>query len=338
MDIVVTPLDVTDAATVEQAYEIEAASRAAEQPDLPPFSRQRFFGGLRHPMPGDEERRAVARLDGVPVGTLELTLPQWENREGAGIVLTVHPDHRRRGVGTVLYEYAVRQLRELGRKRVIGEVANMNPDAAPTTPGDAFAAAMGAKLGLADVRRRLDLATVDEPELDRLLAAALTRAEGYSIVRWQGRTPDEYVADVAYLDSRLVEDAPLGDLIWDPPKPDVARWRAVEEALDARGQYWYNSGARHDATGRLVAWTAIGRSPNCDWHAFQQITLVEPRHRGHRLGTVIKIDNLRHLRESEPTTRAVDAYNATANDYMISINEVLGFRPVAGMNGWQATL
>jgi GNAT superfamily N-acetyltransferase len=338
MDIVVTPLDVTDASDVERAYEIEAASRSVEQTDMPPFSRERFFGGLRHPMPGDEERRAVARLDGVPVGCLTLTLPQLENREGAGVVLAVHPDHRRRGVGTALYGYAVRQLRELGRKRMIGEVASMNPDAAPTAPGDAFAAAMGAKLGLADVRRRLDLATLDEPELDRLFTAGLTRSEGYSIVRWQGRTPEEYLADVAYLDSRLVEDAPLGDLPWEPAKPDVGRWRAIEEALDARGQYWYNCGARHDATGRLVAWTAIGRNAGCDWHAFQQITLVEPRHRGHRLGTIVKIDNLRHVRENEPALRVIDTYNAAVNDYMISINEAMGFRAVAGLNSWQATL
>ncbi|MBE1486654.1 GNAT family N-acetyltransferase [Plantactinospora soyae] len=341
MDIVVTPLHLAAAdgdAAAERAYAIEAACRAFEQPDMPPLSRQRFFGGLRHPWPGDEERHALAYLDGVPVGRLALTLPQLENRENAQVVLMVHPEHRRRGVGRALHDYAVGLLREQSRKRMIGETASMDPAAGRGAPGDAFAAAMGAHPALADVRRRLDLTTLDEPELDRLLTAGLTRAEGYSIVRWHGRVPDEYAADVAYLDSRLIEDAPIGDLTWEAAKPDVDRLRGIEAALDARGLRFYNCGARDDATGRLVAWTAISLTGDCDWHAFQQITLVEPRHRGHRLGIVIKIENLRYARTHEPALRVVDTYNAAVNEYMISINEALGFQAVAGLNSWQATI
>ncbi|GAB3968139.1 GNAT family N-acetyltransferase [Plantactinospora veratri] len=338
MDTVVTPLDVADVAATERAYEIESSARTVDQPDVPTLSRQRFFAALRRPWPGDEDRHALGYLDGVAVGYLAVSLPQRENLENAGLVLAVHPEYRRRGVGRALYEQAVRLVRQEGRKRIIGEVANMSPEAAPTTPGDAFAAAMGAKPALADIRRRLDLTTLDETELDRLLTEGLARAEGYSIVRWRGATPDEYAEDVAYLDSRLISDAPLGDLTWEAARPDVGRLREMEEAYHERGQYWYNSGARHDATGRLVAWTGIGMNTSCDWHAFQQITLVEPAHRGHRLGTVIKVDNLRHIREHEPALRVVDTYNAASNDYMISINEALGFRAVAGLNTWQVTL
>ncbi|MFY1674870.1 GNAT family N-acetyltransferase [Plantactinospora sp. WMMB334] len=338
MDIVVTPLDVDDTAAVERAYEIEAAVRADVQPDMPPASRRRFVVGLRQGWPGDEQRPALGYLDGVPVGYLNVMLPQLENRENASLALVVHPGYARRGVGRALYEYAVRMLRDLGRKRVIGEVVNMNPDAAATMPGDAFAAAMGARPALADVRRRLDLTALDEPALDRLFTEGMARAGGYSIVRWRGDTPEEYAADVAYLDSRLIEDAPIGDLTWEPASPDVPRLREMEAVHRARGLEWYSSAARHDATGRLVAWTAISMNEGCDWHAFQQITLVEPGHRGHRLGTVIKIDNLRHIREHEPALRVIDTFNAASNDYMISINEALGFRAVAGLNTWQATL
>ncbi|MDW5325388.1 GNAT family N-acetyltransferase [Plantactinospora sp. KLBMP9567] len=338
MDIVVTALEVADVAATERAYEIESAARSADQPDMPRLPRQRFFAGLRRPWPGDDNRHALGYLDGVAVGYLTVSLPQRENLENAGLVLAVHPEYRRRGVGRALYEYAVRVARDEGRKRIIGEVANMSPEAAPTMPGDAFAAAMGAKPALADVRRRLDLTTLDEPALDRLLTEGLARAEGYSIVRWQGATPDEYAEDVAYLDSRLVGDAPIGDLTWEAARPEVARLREMEQTHHERGQYWYNSGARHDATGRLVAWTGIGMSAGCDWHAFQQITLVEPAHRGHRLGTVIKVDNLRHIRAYEPALRFIDTFNAASNDYMISINEALGFRAVAGLNTWQAPL
>ncbi|MEE6259233.1 GNAT family N-acetyltransferase [Plantactinospora sonchi] len=338
MDIVVTAFDPGDDAAVEQAYGIHAEVWAAEQPDAAPYCRQRFVGGLRNPMPGDEQRHMLAYLDGVAVGYLEIRLPQLENRENATVVLSVRPAHRRQGVGRVLYDHAVGLVRDLGRKRMLGEVFNMNPDGAADTPGDAFAAAMGAQPALTDIRRRLDLAALDEPELDRLLAASRARADGYSTVFWTGRTPDEYLADVAYLDSRLIEDAPLGDIAWEPPEPDSARIVQAEDSIIARGARWYNCGTRHDATGRLVAWTAITMSASSDTHAFQSITLVEPRHRGHRLGTLVKIENLRYVMTQEPALRVIDTYNAATNGYMISINEALGFRAVGGLTSWQVTL
>jgi len=250
----------------------------------------------------------------------------------------VHPEHRRRGAGRALYEYAVRLVRDQGRKRLIGESISTPPGAAQTGPGDAFAAAIGAHAALADVRRRLDVTALDQAGLDRLLDAARARADGYSLVRWTGRTPDGYADDVAYLDSRLTEDAPLGDLTWEPPKPDVTRLRGVEAALAARRNRSYHSGMRHDATGRLVAWTMLAFTATSAWHAFQQITLVEPRHRGHRLGTIVKIENLRYALVHEPGLRVIDTYNAAVNDHMISINEAMGFRVVGGLNSWQSAV
>jgi GNAT superfamily N-acetyltransferase len=289
-------------------------------------------------MPNTEQRQALAYLDGTPAGFLQLRLPQRQNRENASITLTVRPACRRRGVGRALHEYMVRQLRGLGRKRILAETVTRDPAGAAGGAGAAFAAAMGAQAALTDIRRRLDLTRLDEPELDRLLAASRGRAEGYSVVTWQGPTPEEYLADVAYLDSRLASDAPLGDITWDPPAPDTERIRGEEAALARWGTRWYSCGARHDATGRLVALTTISRSESHDWHAFQQITLVEPGHRGHRLGTIIKIENLRYVMAHEPGLRVIDTYNARSNSYMISINEAIGFRAVAGLISWQATL
>ena len=80
----------------------------------------------------------------------------------------------------------------------------------------------------------------------------------------------------------------------------------------------------------------VGATP--DWHAFQQITIVDPDHRGHRLGTIAKIENLRYAMSHEPALRIIDTWNAAVNDHMISINEAIGFRPVDSWNNWQLTL
>ncbi len=73
-------------------------------------------------------------------------------------------------------------------------------------------------------------------------------------------------------------------------------------------------------------------------HAWQNITLVDPDHRGHRLGLIIKIENLRYALAHEPELARVDTWNAAVNDHMISINEAIGYRPVDAWVNWQREL
>jgi RimJ/RimL family protein N-acetyltransferase len=94
----------------------------------------------------------------------------------------------------------------------------------------------------------------------------------------------------------------------------------------------------HEETGRLVAWTAIGGDRQLDWFAWQGITIVEPRHRGHRLGALVKVANLRWVRAADPALRVIDTFNAEANTYMIAINEAMGFRPLYAWQAWQRDL
>jgi len=339
MDIVVTDFDAADTTAAEQAFDIEAACAAADHPDFPPVCRREFIGELSHPWPGWESRRALAYLDAAPAGALRVRLPMLDNTDNAEVEISVLPQHRRLGVGRALYEHAVRLVRAEGRKRIMGNsVVALPGGRARSEAGRGFALAMGAKPALSEVRRRLDTTDLDDAALDRLLADAWSRADGYSLVRWSGPAPQEYVDDVAYLDSRLVEDAPMGDLKWESERVDAARVRAIEAALDARGRHRHHTGMRDDASGRLVAWTVLDVGSSTRWHAWQQITIVEPRHRGRRLGIIVKIENLRHALANEPDLRAVDTWNAAVNDHMISINEAMGFRPVDAWENWQLSV
>ncbi|MEH0842603.1 GNAT family N-acetyltransferase [Micromonospora sp. CPCC 205711] len=339
MGIEITPIDPADQAAVDEAYRIGAAVNEADVPDFPPLCRQRFEASIRHPMPGNAPRWVLARLNGVPAGYLCLDLPQLDNTDNATADLVVHPAYRRRGVGRALHQHGLRLLRDLGRKRVLGMATSALPGG-PARPaaGAAFATAVGARPALVEVRRRLDVTRLDLPGLDAMLAEAHPRATGYRPVRWRQHAPEEYLADVAYLDGRLMTDAPLGDVEWEPEKIDAERVRATERALDARGRRRYHHGLLHEASGRLVAWTLLDVTPSSPWHAFQQITIVDPAHRGRRLGLIAKIENLRYARAHEPELSAVDTWNAAENAHMIDINERLGFRPVDAWTDWQLTL
>ncbi|MFG1870168.1 GNAT family N-acetyltransferase [Micromonospora arborensis] len=339
MSITIASFDGADRASVDEAYLIGAAVSDADLPDLPPFCRRRFDAMFHTPMPGTRSLWALARLDGVPAGYLQLDLPQLDNTDNATVELVVRPELRRRGVGRALHEYGLRLLREHGRKRVVAMTVSALPGGpARSVAGDAFAASTGAQSALAEVRRRLAIAEIDRVALRAALAEAQPRAEGYQSVCWQDSTPQEYVADIAYLDGRLLMDAPMGDVQWEPEQVDAERIRGNERALDARGRRRYHLGMRHEASGRLVAWTLLDVGASADWHAFQQITLVDPAHRGRRLGLIAKAENLHHLLTHEPAVRVIDTWNAASNSYMVAINEQLGFRPVDSWNNWQLTL
>lgn len=339
MDIDVTALDPADGVGAEQAYRISRAASLVDLPDFPEPCRRQFFEVLRRPWPGKRAEQALASLDGVPAGYLSLQLPERDNTDNATVEIFVAPDCRRRGVGRALHGYAVQLLRREGRKRMVGmAVAGLPAGPARSGAGGAFAAAMGAVAALGEVRSRLELGPDDAPRHRALLDGARPYAAGYSPVLWSGAAPPEYVDDVAYLDGRLIEDAPMGDLEWEPERADAAHVRAVEATLARLGMRTYAAGMRHEASGRLVAWTVLAFNESSPWHAWQHITIVDPRHRGHRLGLHVKVLNLLRAREQEPALRAVDTWNAGVNDHMISINRALGFRPVDAWDNWQQAL
>jgi RimJ/RimL family protein N-acetyltransferase len=332
-------IDPADPANLDASFEIQGACRTHDRPYLPPVSRYHHDAVLRVPWPGATVANWLAYRDDRPVGVGSVSLPQRDNLNNAWCELEVHPDHRRRGAGRAIYQQIVGYAKAAGRTKVMGDALEPLPGG-PPLPGSGapFAHAVGMTAALREVRRRLDLSTADTEAYGPLLAEAWQRAGGYSLVQWRDRAPAEYHADIGYLDGRLVSDAPSGDLAWEPENIDAELVRQNEDVRIAHGDRCYSSAIRHDASGRLVGLTALIFDHSVTEHAWQQITLVDPDHRGHRLGTVVKIENLRYALGHEPGLRVIDTYNAAVNDHMIAINEAMGFRPVDGLVSWQQSI
>jgi GNAT superfamily N-acetyltransferase len=333
--LTIAPLDPANAAEFEAAYQVLVAAREHDVPDLPRPCRNRFQVQTEVPWPGEESLRSIARDGNDVVGFLDINFPTLDNLENAFVDIVVPPRHRRRGVGRLLYEHTVATVRAEGRRRIMAFTAFPLPDGAPReAAGSEFAAALGMTSALDEVRRRLDVAAVQPAVLDRMLADAWARADGYSLVRWTDRVPDDCVDDVAALDSQFIDEAPMGDLAIEAEKVDRDRVRALEAARTRYGSRPFSTALRHDATGRVVAWSALTQEHSHVEHAWQGITLVHPGHRGHRLGLISKIENLRYARQHLPRLRYIDTWNAAVNEHMIAINEAMGFRPVDAWHNW----
>ena len=336
--LTVAPLDTDDPAEVAAAYRVKVLAGENDVPDFPPPCRVAFEAGLRVPWPGLERHWWVGRTSGGDlVGYLDVELPMLDNLENAYVDIVVAPEHRRRGYGRALYDHLVAFMRERGRRRVLAFTAETLPEGGvPRDPGPSESCrALGMRSALGEVRRRLDLETVDRADLDAMLAGARAASAGYSLVRWGSVVPEEYIAGVALLDSDFLNQTPLGDLQLEAEKVDADRIRAMDRARAAFGRKAVNTAAVHDETGELVAWSGLSRPASHVEHGGQGITLVHPAHRGHRLGLLTKIENLDYAIAEMPGLRYIDTWNAAVNKHMIAINEQMGFRAVDYWHNWQ---
>lgn len=62
---------------------------------------------------------------------------------------------------------------------------------------------------------------------------------------------------------------------------------------------------------------------------------MHAEHRGHRLGMLVKVANLRQVVAREPQRTRVMTWNAEENRPMLAVNEAIGFRAVGYEAGWQ---
>jgi RimJ/RimL family protein N-acetyltransferase len=179
---------------------------------------------------------------------------------------------------------------------------------------------------------------VDEGELDALVKSGTDEMDsGYEIVTWIDRAPDHLVEGVARLVGRMSTDTPHGDSSWEPEVWDASRWREKEDDAFQSGRGRVAAGVI-DGRDNLVAFTDIGVWKQDSSVAEQWNTIVDPDHRGHRLGLAVKMANLRHLRREVPRALRLETWNANDNYRMIAINELLGFRIVERVDEYQLTL
>jgi GNAT superfamily N-acetyltransferase len=307
----------SDTRALKACHDIVVAGTPIDHPNLPPWPLESFRSKWTRSYDSAPGEAWLATDDsGEPAGCYLLRLPVKENVTLARLTLQVPPARRRAGIGSELLAHSADRARQAGRAR-------MGAEARDGSPGAAFAAAAGAEAGIPEVNRILDIDSSLPARLDRLRAEAEAKTADYSLLSWLGPTPPEHLEEVAQVHNAMA-DAPHDEGI-QATRWDGQRIAEQEQHALAHGLRFRTVAARHDGTGRISAITQICVDVGTpDW-AFQQITAVLPEHRGHRLGLLVKVANLAQLTSDDATVQRVLTGNAGANQYMIAINEMLGF-------------
>jgi GNAT superfamily N-acetyltransferase len=278
----------------------------------------------------DRRTLNVAAVDpaGEVVGAASVVLRLRDNPRAGFISLAVHPEHRRRGVGSGLLAWVEGQARGAGRSVFIAETEW--PDGSTDSHGEGFAARQGYQPVQHTLRSTL--------KLPATLSGLDEGGDDYVLETGVDGIPGSWLEDRADLQRRMSTDAPLGELQLEEEDWDAARVRDQYATILAMGRRVVETVARHVPTGRLVGYTQVQVSPETPTLGYQQDTLVVKEHRGHALGLRLKAANTAAVIERLPEVTAIRTWNADDNTHMLAVNRRLGYVVDAHLCEWQKVI
>jgi len=290
----------------------------------------------------------VAKVDGRIVARTIYEAPHESGSVDVWLKLEVLPAFRRTGIGSALFEQlhtmAVAEGRTAQQAYVLHKIAEGGPRlASPNGFGSVprnnaetqFLLQRGFVLEQVARISRLDL-PLDDAALSASIAMA-THAAGtdYRVTLWTGRTPEQWISDIAMLHQRMSTDAPSAGMEFTEETWDEDRVRALDDSREASPRTMLVAGVEHVPTGVLAGFTELWVPEEVERPVEQRDTLVLKEHRGHRLGMLLKLANLQHLEHTHPGHPSVNTFNAEENRPMLGVNEAIGFQAVGYGGGWK---
>jgi GNAT superfamily N-acetyltransferase len=320
-DLEIRAVDPRDDADMDAFQKVYTAAELAEDPDAALYSRADGVSMLLLSGTGGELCEGYgAFAGGRMLGELMISAPLRDNLQVARIWIWVDPAHQRQGVGTRLSAYADDRVRSLGRS-TCQATARIGIDRA--NGNRTFAERVDYRLANTEIERRLPL-PADIALLDRLAAEAAPHHAAYMLRTVVGPVPADLAASYMALKNLLGVESPMGELEVEPGRETVAELAVQDRFLDDSGRSRVASYALDEA-GQVVAYSVAAVSNQHHDHVDQWGTLVDPAHRGHRLGMAVKCAGLRALSDGFPAKRFIETTNAETNAHMVAINEALGF-------------
>ncbi|WP_345063207.1 GNAT family N-acetyltransferase [Leifsonia kafniensis] len=310
------------------------------------FTPKELLPGYHHQQ-YDPRRLFVARVGDAIVAGARTDAQAEGGDDCVWLSFSVHRDWRRRGIGTALAAHVEGIAAAEGRSTQY--LYTVSPDApgprlaAPTgfgsvpreNPEVRFLLGRGYHLEQIERGSRLALPLDPTALAEQLGTVSSDAGPGYVVQVWEGATPERWRTDIAVLYTRMSTDAPSAGLNEPEDVWSVDRLVSYEQKHEASPRTLLTAAVEHRSSERLVGFTELSVPPELHRSVSQESTLVLSEHRGHGLGMLVKLANLRQLADRHPGHPAVTTFNAEENRHMLRVNEQLGFVPMGYEGAWK---
>jgi len=282
-------------------------------PDYPELTVEEFRQLMASVPPQFAREHFVAEAGGEIVGTAWFLQKFWVEQRGSFVAgVQVHPDRRRRGIGSCLYDRLQQSAEEAGAERLFAEVRADRPEALRFAERRAFV-----RTGCVGRMSRLDVESVNlegYAGLEERLAG-----EGIRVASMAELGADDETLQLALygVDMSTSQDEPSSE----PYSMPFEQWR---DAL------WTRPGHAPDRTFlALHETTPIGyarlRRQGRDG-AWNEGLGVERPYRGRGVARLIKLKTIEYARAHG--IRSIWTQNDVENPRVYAINVRLGYRPL----------
>ncbi len=314
-----------DDAVMRAFYDLDRRAELHTRPEAPFWDFQDFLGVFRSHDCG-ERLDLFAAYDGDRmVGNAVLWSFLLDNVDKAAFKARVDVPDRGRGIGRALVERVERTVQDDGRSLLMTDTT-LPFDDRDSHGYRRFLEACGYEFSIYEVVRHLPLPVPDE-RIQEWIDEAAPHHAGYTIETFVGAVPDDLVESLCVLFSQLAVDAPTGVVDFEEETYTPQRYAEALATMAAMGRASYETVAL-TPDRQVVAQSTLAVSLADNPHVYQWGTFVHREHRGHRLGLATKAANLRAVQSARSDLSLVITQNGDTNDYMVAINERMGFRPI----------
>jgi mycothiol synthase len=307
---------------------------AETRPDDPVQPDHLVEMDMKRENPFDIKYRYEIARDGVMLSwfaamTTKPGSPEYEsNKHILWTDGSVHPDHRRRGLGRTWIPVAIELMDRHGCTTL-----SMGTE---EESGHAFLKWMGAEGKFSGAENRLKVSDVDWAMMRRWAKEGPKVSPNTRLEVYDGFLPEEMWEEycpqlTTMLNTMPWEEMDHGDIVVTPAR--LAEWY---ERMRMQGMVEYTMVTR-EPDGIISGITDMSYAPYKPNMINQGFTGVRTDARGRGLGKWLKAAMLLHVREIYPNLEWVVTDNAGSNVPMLAINTRMGFRPYRAGTEYQIT-
>jgi len=306
-------------------YDVSRRAELLGREQAPFWSFEEFIGAFRSEDSGERQQLFAAYDGDRMVSAAVLWSFLLDNTDKAFFSLDVDVPDRRRGTGRAMLEVIEKIARDDDRQLLLTD-SKLPYDDRETHGYRQFATACGYDLANYEVVRHLPLPVPDE-QIQGWIDEAAPRHPGYTIETFAHDVPADLVESLCVLLGQLAVDAPTGAVDFEEETMTPARFAEMLDTVKAMNRARYETVAL-TPDRQVVAHSTLSVPLGESTTVYQWGTFVHREHRGHKLGLATKAVNLRAVQAFRDDLTLITTQNAETNDYMVSINERMGFRPI----------